>query len=256
MSERNASSAAGDLQARRSRRDRDGSRDDPAARRAAPSISRRKPTRRLLPVPIEQPVVPAAARLSLGRAVLDRAGRAGAARHSGSASSIWSRTCSRAAKASAFSDWRLPLLAALALVVIVAREAFGLARLATIEKLHRARRRCAAQRRSRGKPRHRAGPAQDRARQPATGAGAHRAAGPCRRHHRRRRPDPAGRARTDDAARSGGAPPGLVGRAARLDRHRRQPARVDRRAVRVRRVAAAGPATGAALRRTAGRARA
>ena len=78
-----------------------------------------------------------------------------------------------------------------------------------------------------------------RAPEPATGARPRRAAGPCRRHHRRRRHDPARRARIDDAARSGGAPAGLVGGAARFDRHRRQPARADRRAVRVRGVAAA-----------------
>ena len=118
-----------------------------------------------------------------------------------------------------------------------------------------ARRRRAAERRPRREPGHRAGSAEARAPEPATGACARHAARPCRRHHRRRRHDQAGRARIDDAARSGGAPAGLVGRATRLDRHRRQPARLDRRAVRVRGVAAADPAIGAALWRTAGRAR-
>ena len=65
-----------------------------------------------------------------------------------------------------------------------------------------------AERRPHGKPRHRAGADKARAPEPASGAAARRAAGPCRRHHRRRRHDPARRARTDDAARPGGAPAG------------------------------------------------
>ena len=118
-----------------------------------------------------------------------------------------------------------------------------------------ARSRVLVERRPRGEPGHRAGAPEARAPESATGARPRHAAGPCRRHHRRRRHDQAGRARTDDAARSGGAAAGLFRRPTRLDRHRGQPARVDRRAVRVRGLAAADPAIGAALWRTAGRAR-
>ena len=60
--------------------------------------------------------------------------------------------------------------AALALAVVIAREAFGLARLATIEKLHlRATEVLLSDDRS-GKPRHRAGADKARAPEPATGA--------------------------------------------------------------------------------------
>ena len=69
------------------------------------------------------------------------------------------------------------VVAALALAVVVVREALGLARLAAIEKHASARDSRAAQRRSRRKPGHRAGSAQDRASEPATGAGARLAAG-------------------------------------------------------------------------------
>ena len=57
------------------------------------------------------------------------------------------------------------------------------------------------------------------------------------------------------AARSGSAAAGLLGRAARLDRHRDQPARGDRHHLRVRGRAAADPPAGAALWRPARRAR-
>ena len=127
--------------------------------------------------------------------------------------------------------------AALALMVVIAREAFGLARLGDHRKAASARRRSAAQRRPRGEPGHRRRSAQARAPEPAAGARPRRTAGSCRRHHRRRRHDQARRARIDDAARSGSAAAGLVRRATRLDRHCREPPRADRRAVRVRRLA-------------------
>ena len=102
-----------------------------------------------------------------------------------------------------------------------------------------ARRRGAAQRRPRREPDHRRTISQARAPEPATGARPRVAAKPCRRHHRRRRHDQAGGARIDGAARPGGAAAGVFSRAAGLDRDRGQPARADRRAVRVRGVAAA-----------------
>ena len=78
-------------------------------------------------------------------------------------------------------------VAALALVVVVAREAFGLMRLATIEKLHLRAAEVLAERRSRRKPGRRAGSPENRAPESASGAGPRHAAKPCRRHHRRRR---------------------------------------------------------------------
>ena len=145
--------------------------------------------------------------------------------------------------------------AALAFAVIVAREALGLARLATIEKLHQRAAACSRATIARESRVHRAGPVKLAHQNPHLARARATLARPCRRHHRRRRHDPAGGARTDDAARSGSAPAGLLGRPARLARHRRQSARPDRRAVRVRGVAAADPAIGAALWRTARRAR-
>ena len=144
--------------------------------------------------------------------------------------------------------------AALALTVVIAREAFGLARLASIEKLHpRAAEVLLSDDRDAAAPSSTI--CSSSRTEPATGARPRRACRPRRRHHRRRRPDQARRARTDVAARPGSAPAGLDSRAARLDRHRGQPARPDRPAVRVRRRAAADPAAGAALWRPAGHAR-
>src|ERR1700751_851562 len=100
--------------------------------------------------------------------------------------------------------------AAVAFVVVVAREAFGLIRLATKRK-----------------PRRGARSPEDCAPESPFGARPRRVAGPCRRHHRRCRHDPPCRARIDDAARCRSAAPGLARRATRLDRHRGQPARLD-----------------------------
>ena len=98
-----------------------------------------------------------------------------------------------------------------------------------------ARRRSAHQRRPRRQPGHRRRSRQAR----RTRIRIWRAPAPrcraCRRHHRRRRHDQAGRARIDDAARPGGPAHRLLGRAARLHRHRGEPARAVRRGVRVRR---------------------
>ena len=89
----------------------------------------------LLPVPVEAPL-PRPARLSLGRAVLDRGRRAGAARP---------RPRRRASDRGPVCAQRKLGLLGLAFAVgggagaavVIAREAFGLARLATIEKMHR-----------------------------------------------------------------------------------------------------------------------
>ena len=145
--------------------------------------------------------------------------------------------------------------AALALTVVIAREAFGLARLAAIEKLHQ---RAAEVLRSDDRAASRAivddllklahqNPQLARAR--ATLAG-----------HADDIIDGADMIKLAERELMapldrGSAAAGLVGGAARLGRHRGQPARADRRAVRVRRRAAADPATGAALWRPAGHAR-
>ena len=126
------------------------------------------------------------------------------------------------------------IVAALALAVIIAREAFALARLATIEKLHLRAAEVLTNDDRAAEPHHRAGPSQDRAPEPATGPRPRRAAKPYRRHHRRRRHDQTRRARIDDTARSGSPPPGFLRRAAGLDRYGCEPARADRCAVRVR----------------------
>src|ERR1700733_10304508 len=119
--------------------------------------------------------------------------------------------------------------AALALSVVVAREIFGLARLAVIEKLHQ---RAAAALLS-----------DDRAESRSIVQDLLRLA-----HQNpqlaRARATPQGK--NDDINHGGPT---------RLACHRRQSARGDRRAVRVRGILAPDPAAGAALRRTAGRAR-
>ena len=196
---------------------------------------------------------PGAARLSLGHAVLGRRRRAGAAR---------ARARHRQSDRGSVCAQRKPRLPRAGLRDCRRAGADGRDRARSVRagaaRDHRetasARRRGAAQRRPRGEPGHRRRPAQAGAPEPAAGACPRRAGKPCRRHHRRRRHDQARRARIDDAARSGGAPAGLVGRAARFDRHSGEPARADRRAVRVRGLVADDPATGAALWRTAGHA--
>ena len=126
----------------------------------------------------------------------------------------------------------LALLAGGSLAIIVGREAFGLIRLARIEQLHaRAARVLETDNRAEARAIIREllkfeHPNPQLARGRATLDQA------SRRHHRRRRSDPAGRARTDDAARHRSARADLEGGAARLDGHRDQPEGADRRAVR------------------------
>ena len=140
-------------------------------------------------------------RLSLGHAVLGRPSAGWCCSAPVSASSTWSRICSRAAKASASSASRF--------AVVADAGADGRDRARSVRagaarhdrEAASARRRSSAQRRPRRQPRHRGRSGQARAPEPATGARPRRVGQPHRRHHRRRRHDQAGRARIDDTAR-------------------------------------------------------
>jgi putative membrane protein len=129
---------------------------------------------------------------------------------------------------SAMSGWRWRLLLAAAFLAIVVREAYGLLRLATIEKLHRrAEEAIASDERAEGRA-----VASDlvsllrKVPQLARGAGECRK--PSRRHHRRRRSRAAHGTRTDASARSGGGAARFGGGEARFGGDRREPARADR----------------------------
>ena len=111
-----------------------------------------------------------AARFPLGRAVLDRGRRAGAARRSGLASTHLIEDLFARSEGLGFLGLALPSPPRWRWSSSIAREAFGLARLATIEKLHLRAAAVLAERRPRREPGHRAGPAQDRASESATGA--------------------------------------------------------------------------------------
>ena len=82
-------------------------------------------------------------------------------------------------------------VATLALVVVIAREALGLARLATIEKLHQRAASVLLSDDRTEEPGDHAGSPEDSAPEPATGARPRHADRSCRRHHRRRRSDQA-----------------------------------------------------------------
>ena len=142
-------------------------------------------------------------------------------------------------------------LAAVALLVIVAREVIALARLSEIESLHkRAVEILASDERTAGRALVRDLLALTQA-DAAPRAVARAPRGPSRRHHRRRRPHPARRARADGAARRGGAPAGVRRREARLGGHRSEPARRNRRVLRPHHRARPGAQARAALRRPA-----
>ncbi len=87
--------------------------------------------------------------------------------------------------------------------------------------------------------------------EPAARARPDRADPACRRHHRRRRPRPARRARADGAARRGSPAADLAGSPTRVGGHRGQPARGDRHDLRADLGAAADPADRKALWRPA-----
>ena len=151
MSE-HAPSAAGDLQARRPRRRRDGpGRSEPPVARHRPGQAGSRPA--AVAGPDRGAARARAARFSLGHGVLERGRRAGAARPRARRHPP-DRGLSRAARASAISGWRLPRCIAGARRRHHPRSARAGATCG-----HRtaapARRRRAAQRRSRREPRHR-----------------------------------------------------------------------------------------------------
>ena len=175
-----------------------------------------------------------APRLPLGHAVLDRGRRAWCCSASGLGvvnliEDLFARSESLGFVALAFAA-----AAALALAVVIGREAFGLARLAAIEKLHQ---RAAEVLRSDDRAESRAivddllklahqNPQLARARATLQGHADDIIDGADMiKLAERELMTPLDR---------GSAPAGLIGRATRLDRHRGQPARPDRRAVRVR----------------------
>ena len=89
----------------------------------------------LLPVPVDAPLRACAPRLPLGHAVLGRRRRPGAARNRFGVVNLVEDLFARS-ETLGFSVLAFAVIATLALTVVIAREAFGLARLATIEKLH------------------------------------------------------------------------------------------------------------------------
>ncbi len=186
----------------------------PAARPAAPSASRRKPTPRCCRSRSRRRCVPLRRGFPWGAVFWSAVGGLVLLGVGLSVTQLIEDLFARS-EGLGFLGLAFALAAALAFAVVVAREAFGLDAPGDDRKAASARDRGSAERRSQRKPRHRPGADKTCASEPASGAGPRRAAGPCRRYHRRRRHDPAGRARIDDAARSGGAPPGVVGGAAR-----------------------------------------
>ena len=134
MSERPAS-AARDLQARRSRRGRDGrGRRRPPVARHGPHHAGSRP--RAAAGPGRGAAAPGAARLSLGRGVLERRSAGWSLLGLGLGVTQLIEDLFARSEGLGFLGLGFALAAALALVVVVAREALGLARLATIEKLH------------------------------------------------------------------------------------------------------------------------